>query len=341
MNAKPEVANDLARGLDPTRTDDTAEAATQTKRESRDQRAPVPTEIATEAAERVGYYDLPVIKAAPWKGFIPAYFYAGGVAGAAAVLHGALLMRAPDRRLAPLATKLRWIAVAGEAIGAGLLIADLGKPARFHHMMRVVRPTSPMNLGTWILSAAGATSALALARHELAGRADRMSAITAINMVAGAALTTYTGVLVGNTAVPVWKAMRVALPVMFAASAGSSAASLLELAGSSSRREQQVVRRFAIATKSASLVASIAVQRAAGSGNVGAALREGRAGQLWRGARWLKAASFVASVIPSRGGFLPRLAGVLGTAAGVTLRFAILEAGRASAAEPRATLEPT
>jgi formate-dependent nitrite reductase membrane component NrfD len=326
--------NDLARGLDPARTDDTAEAATQTKRASHDHPAPVSTEAVTEPGP--GYYDLPVIKAAPWKGFIPAYFYAGGVAGAAAVLHGALLLRGPDRQLRPLATKLRWIAVAGEVIGAGLLIADLGRPARFHHMMRVVRPTSPMNIGTWILSAASATSVLALVR-----KSDRMTATTAINMLAGAALTTYTGVLVGNTAVPVWKATRIALPVLFAASAGASAASVLELVGASTPRERRIVRRFALATKATAMVASLAVERSAGTGNVGAALREGTAGKLWRGAQLMKAASFIASAIPTRGTFLPQLAGTLGTAAGLAMRFAVLAAGRASAAEPRATLEPT
>ncbi|MEP6861048.1 MAG: NrfD/PsrC family molybdoenzyme membrane anchor subunit [Deltaproteobacteria bacterium] len=333
--------NDLARGLDPERTDDTAEAATQTKQRTPDPKDPPRPAPAAAAEAGPGYYDLPVIKAAPWKGYIAAYFYAGGVAGAAAALHGALLLRAPDRRLAPLATKLRWIAIAGEVIGSGLLIADLGRPARFHHMMRVVRPTSPMNVGTWILSAAGATSALALVKHELLGQPDRTSVTSAINMLAGAALTTYTGVLVGNTAVPVWKATRVVLPVLFAASAGASAASLLELAGASTRRERGVVRRFALATKVTALAASFVVDRAAGSGNVGAALREGRAGQLWRGARLLKAASLVASAIPSRGKLLPQLAGALGTAAGLAMRFAILAAGRASAAEPRATLEPT
>src|SRR5262245_41320245 len=40
------------------------------------------------------YYDLPVIKAAPWKWYIPAYFYVSGLAGAAASLAGALELAA-------------------------------------------------------------------------------------------------------------------------------------------------------------------------------------------------------------------------------------------------------
>ena len=162
-------------------------------------------------------------------------------------------------------------------------------------------------------------------------------------MLAGAALTTYTGVLVGNTAVPVWKATRVALPVLFAASAGASAASVLELVGASTSRERAVVRRFALATKAAHRRCRECRGRPQRRDAVTSAPRCAKAprDKLWRGARLLKAASFVASAIPTRGTLVPRLAGALGTAAGFAMRFAILAAGRASAAEPRATLEPT
>ena len=30
---------------------------------------------------------------------------------------------------------------------------DLGDPLRFHHMLRVFKPTSPMSFGTWCLTA--------------------------------------------------------------------------------------------------------------------------------------------------------------------------------------------
>jgi hypothetical protein len=33
-----------------------------------------------------------------------------------------------------------------------MLVADLGDPLRFHHMLRVFKPSSPMSLGTWSLS---------------------------------------------------------------------------------------------------------------------------------------------------------------------------------------------
>ena len=90
------------------------------------------------------YYDLPVVKAAPWKWYVPAYFYLGGLAGAASTMG------------------YEGIAALAEGTGAACLIADLGKPARFIYMMRVFRPTSPMNMGTWILSAATASTGVAL-----------------------------------------------------------------------------------------------------------------------------------------------------------------------------------
>jgi len=37
-------------------------------------------------------------------------------------------------------------------IDLGCLVGDLGDPLRFHHMLRVVKPGSPMSLGTWCLT---------------------------------------------------------------------------------------------------------------------------------------------------------------------------------------------
>lgn len=35
------------------------------------------------------------------------------------------------------------------------LVHDLGRPARFLNMLRVIKPTSPMSLGSWLLTAYG------------------------------------------------------------------------------------------------------------------------------------------------------------------------------------------
>ena len=47
----------------------------------------------------------------------------------------------------------RRIALVFLVIDLLLLVADLGDPLRFHHMLRVFKPSSPMSLGTWCLTA--------------------------------------------------------------------------------------------------------------------------------------------------------------------------------------------
>ncbi|HVV82999.1 MAG TPA: NrfD/PsrC family molybdoenzyme membrane anchor subunit [Kofleriaceae bacterium] len=269
------------------------------------------------------YYDLPVVKAAPWKGFIPAYFYLGGLAGAAATLAAAAELAGDHAR----ARDLHWIAALGDAAGAVCLVADLGRPSRFHYMMRVFRPTSPMNLGTWILSGAAFTGGLALLR-SLRGRRGP-GVVGVASAVTGSMLSTYTGVLVGNTAIPVWASTRRRLPVWFAASSAASLASLLEVVRGSAPRP------YSVLAKAAEVVTTVAVERAAATAGVDRPLRTGRSGRMWRGAKWLGLASLAATVLRR-----PRLAGVLGTAAALLGRFAIVDAGQASAADPRATFEP-
>src|SRR5439155_14510285 len=101
------------------------------------------------------------------------------------------------------------------AAGSGspvLLITDLGVPARFFNMMRVFKVTSPMNLGSWILLATGATAAVATA-HETLGLFDRVGrAARGLSALLGLPLATYTAALVSNTAVPVWHEARRELP---------------------------------------------------------------------------------------------------------------------------------
>lgn len=318
------------RNLDPAVADERGEAAQIRVREPgvawpiAPEAHPAPSHAPSET-----YYDLPVVKAPPWRWFVPAYFHIGGLAGAAASLAAAVQL---TRRHGPLERRLHWIAALGDAAGGLLLIADLGRPARFHHMLRVFRPTSPMNLGTWILGIASAASGLSLLA-SLRGRPPRPSPVGAVGALAGTALASYTGVLLGNTAVPVWRATRRQLPLWFAALSAASLASLLELIGPPSR----VVRGYSVGAKTAGLVAGRLVSRAAEREGVAAPLRASR---LLRASRWLELASFVATAWPSRSRRRTQLAGLCGTASTLLARLAIVQAGHASAADPRATFEP-
>ncbi|NVB82592.1 MAG: polysulfide reductase NrfD [Kofleriaceae bacterium] len=325
------------RNLDPSRADEHGEGAS-IRVDDPASAWPIPAD-AQPHPDRVPtdtYYDLPVVKAPPWSAYVPAYFHAGGLAGAAASLAGAVQLLG-NRDHAALERKLHWIAIAGEAVGGAFLIADLGRPERFLNMMRVFRPTSPMNVGTWILSAAGATSGLSLLRSLTSRDATPRPTFAGITgALAGTLLSTYTGVLLGNTSIPIWHATRRELPLWFASLSASSLASTLELLGGSPKAQTRLVRAYSIVAKAASIAAQNAVERRAESAGVGDPLHSGRSGQMWRWSRWLSFGSFTASLFPGT----RRIAGALGTASALLSRFAIADAGRASAADPRATFEP-
>ena len=74
------------------------------------------------------YYGRPVLKEPVWKWEIPAYFFTGGLAGAAAPFALLSELRGDEA----LARRAWLVALAGAAASPPLLIADLGRPERFH-----------------------------------------------------------------------------------------------------------------------------------------------------------------------------------------------------------------
>ncbi len=170
------------------------------------------------------YHDLPLLKPPVWTWEVPAYFFVGGAAGAAAVLGAAAQIAGAEEKLV---RDARWIAAIGAALSAPLLIADLGRPERFLNMLRVFKPQSPMSVGAWTVAVFGGatTAAVFLPNKSLQNLAGWIAAAT------GLVMSTYTGVLIGATAIPVWKEHVRLLPVHFGASALGSAVSLLELRG--------------------------------------------------------------------------------------------------------------
>ena len=171
-------------------------------------------------AQPRSYYGLPVIAKPVWKAEIPWYFFVGGMAGAAAPL-AAGARAAGNVELGRTASA---VALAGVAVSPVLLISDLGRPERFHHMLRVFKPTSPMNIGTWVLSSFGTAIGLA-AGWQLLDRPPRAVGAPAAAAAAllGPVLSTYTAVLIATTAVPAWHEARHELPFVFAGSSLASA----------------------------------------------------------------------------------------------------------------------
>jgi formate-dependent nitrite reductase membrane component NrfD len=181
------------------------------------------------------YYGLPTLKQPVWTWEVPAYFFVGGAAGAAATIAAAARIAGGRPELV---RDARWIAAVGGAISPPLLIADLGRPGRFLNMLRVFKLQSPMSVGAWTLvafsNAAGAAACADWIDRASGGRvAVRVIGNAAETLAAatGLVLSTYTGVLIGATAIPVWSDNVRVLPVHFGASAVGAAVSILELLG--------------------------------------------------------------------------------------------------------------
>lgn len=171
------------------------------------------------------YRDAPLVKPPVWTWEVPLYFFIGGAAGVAAVIAAAGHF-AGDSAHAALARDAKWMAVIGALLSPALLISDLGRPARFLYMLRVLKLQSPMSVGVWtlVLFTHAAIAAL-LPIGVLADAATMAAAAT------GAILATYTGVLIGATAIPVWARNVDVLPIHFGASGLGAAVSMLELLG--------------------------------------------------------------------------------------------------------------
>jgi formate-dependent nitrite reductase membrane component NrfD len=238
------------------------------------------------------------------------------------------------------AQQCHWIGVAGSTIGAVFLIHDLGRPSRFLYMVRVFRPTSPMNVGAWILGGAAPTAiatALFINRPGFWGMIGESAGYA--SGVFGAALATYTGVLVSNTAVPIWQESRRWMPVLFAASAAASAGGILDLLPHHPGAAR-LIAIFGTAGRIAELAAGYLVERSASRvPRVGEPFRRGATGVIWRAAEVFTAASIVVSFAPGRSGTKRRVAAAMAVAGSLCLRFAVHYLSNASARDPRASFD--
>src|SRR5579883_77867 len=104
--------------------------------------------------------------------------------------------------------------------------------------------------------------------------------------------------------------------------------------------DEAITRRFAIAGQTAELAAMFALEREVSKvDRVSSPLKTGRSGFLWKTAKALGAASLLLSLFSRKSPRIKTAAGVAGTAAALSLRFALLQAGRNSAVDAPATIE--
>jgi hypothetical protein len=277
------------------------------------------------------YYGRPIVKEPTWKWEIPTYFFTGGIAGGSAVLHGFARLT----RNESLAKTTLYVGAAAEAVSPLLLISDLGRPERFLNMLRVFKVTSPMSVGSWILvvSSGAATTAAAL---DALGVLRPLKWLGELAWFAtGPPLSTYTGALVANTAIPAWSEGRSELPFVFGASACASAGAAATIFTSGAGP----ARRAAITGAVTELALTQAMEQRLGL--VGEVYKQGESGRY---ARISKACTVAGAGLLAWKGRESRAAaaagGALVLAGSLALRWSVFKAGFQSARDPRYTVEP-
>jgi hypothetical protein len=300
-------------------------------------------QLTVPPANFQSYYGRPVLKPPVWEWKIPAYFFTGGLSAGAALLGaGADLTGRPALRRAG-----RLGGFAALLVSVYFLVADLGRPERFHHMLRVAKPTSPMSVGTWILTAYGPGSALAAAaellpswaRRSLPGRlldaTARPAGLWAALWAPGVA--SYTAVLLSQTAVPAWHETRQELPFVFTGSAAASGGGLGMVFAPVA--EAGPARRLAAAGAAGELIASELIDRRPDLETE--TYTTGRAHRMRKWSQYLTLAGGVAAVSVARRSRQAATAAGLALLTGSALqRFGTFEAGVASTRDPKYVVVP-
>jgi Polysulphide reductase, NrfD len=283
----------------------------------------------TSASAEPGYYGAPIVKPAPWKKLIAGYFFTGGLAGGSSVL------AATARYLGQPAVSrhARHWALAGLIPSPVFLVADLGRPARFPNMLRVVKPTSPMSVGSWLLAVYGPTATAAAALAAV-GRLPRLVAVCDLAAGAlGSGLATYTAVLLSDTATPVWHESRRTLPFLFAASSAATAGAATSLTVPAGHAG--VARALGVAGSVGELAAGRVMERQLGP--LDRARRTGPAGR-YRLAAEVLAVAGAGLLAFGRRRSLTRVGGLAAVASSLAQRLCVLESGKQSARDPAQTL---
>lgn len=279
----------------------------------------------------------PVVHAPVWTWEVPVYFWLGGIASGAAFSALAADL-AGDEWTAAVARK---VALGAVLPAPALLIADLGRSARFFNMLRIVKPRSPMNLGAWCLSVFTAAGAGAVGA-DLLGWRRTAKGLGGAQAALGSYLGSYTGVLLATTAVPVWARSRLFLGPIFIATATATGAAVTRLTLAAAGQAEDDPSHVALGRLEAgAILAELALSTVNERrlGRVGEVLSQGSPGALFRVAKALVAAGLVLPLIARRrdlGRPAQNAASVLYLAGGLAFRLAWVKAGKASAVDDEA-----
>lgn len=281
--------------------------------------------------DSASYYGRPVLNEPTWKApDIAGYLFLGGLAGASSALAAAAALTGRPR-LARAAKTGALCALGGSLYS---LIHDLGRPGRFANMLRVFKVTSPMSVGTWILTAYGPQAGCAAAT-DVTGRLPRLGRAATVGAgLAGSVVATYTAVLICDTAVPVWHEGYREMPFLFAGSAAAAAGGLGMLAAPTA--EAGPARRAALLGAAAECAAATRMER-----RLGALAEPLKRSRLLRAGEALSLAGALAGITVGRRSRMAAVAAGAALLAGsACTRFGIFRAGTESANDPKYTVQP-
>ena len=300
------------------------------------------SESVVPRAEFQSYYGLPVLNKPTWEPLdIAGYLFLGGLAGSSSTLAAAAALTGRPG----LARPLRYGAAGAISLSLVALVHDLGRPSRFYNMLRVFKPSSPMSVGSWILTgygplalgaaaAAGAGSLVPAPLRPLVRGLERPLTIGA--GLVGPAVATYTAVLLADTSVPAWHGGYKEMPFLFAGSAASAGAGLGLAAAPLA--ESAPARRLGVAGAAVEVVMGRVMRRRMGLPSE--AYESGKAGRLMKAAEGLAVGGAVLAVAGRRSRAVSAVAGACLVAGSALTRFGIFHAGVQSAEDPRYTVEP-
>lgn len=315
-------------------------------------------------ANAEGYYGLPMLKRPLWKWEIALYFFFEGISAGAYVISTLADIFAHGRHRDMVRTA-RYLSLAALTPCPLLLIIDLGRPSRFHHMLRVWKRSSPMNTGAWALTAYSLPTGL-LAFKQLSGDAQNSRgplkravalaplkdagglmkkagdlipsrAVGALGLPPALTMISYPGVLLSTTSTPVWSRTRFLGALVASSSMSTGAAALSLLLGARGGVESEATLRRLDSVEAATTVCEAGVLAAyvATAGKAAEPLTHGRYAKLfWLGAvgAGLVLPAIVKAASPRK---RRRAAGVVASAlklaGGLALKWALVHAGRASA----------
>ncbi len=225
-----------------------------------------PPSTRPPAGAPASYYDIPFLKEPTWDWRVASYFFFESVSSGAFLMASLAELAGGDEH-----PNIRragyYTSFAAFLPCAPLLIWDLGRPARFHHMLRMFKHTSPMSHGSWSLAAYGLPMTALTAEQAWsdatfipkfmrdASRIVPVRALGLLGIPCALMLATYPGVLLATTANPLWSRTPW-LGALFACSSVHAGASAVALALRDSHMDERArIERIAAVAAAAEAAA--------------------------------------------------------------------------------------